>query len=194
MRLLQSDDDGNFSLTEFFDDDIPKYAILSHRWEAGEVTFADLMNGTGKDKTGYGKIEFCGKHARSDGLEYFWVDTCCIDKASSAELSEAINSMFRWYQKATRCYVYLSDVSVRKRKASDTFAECSWESAFRASKWFTRGWTLQELLAPRSVEFYSREGKNLGNKRTLEQQIHEITGVPAIALRENSLSQFDVDE
>ncbi|KAH8772412.1 hypothetical protein F5882DRAFT_410473 [Hyaloscypha sp. PMI_1271] len=96
MRLLQSDDDGNFSLTEFFDD-IPEYAILSHRWEAGEVTFADLMNGTGKGKTGYGKIEFCGKQARSDGLKYFWVDTCCINKSSSNELSKAINSMFCWY-------------------------------------------------------------------------------------------------
>jgi hypothetical protein len=119
-------------------------------------------------------------------LKYFWVDTCCIDKSSSAELSEAINSMFRWYQKATRCYVYLSDVSIRKRKASDTSAVCTRESAFRASKWFTRGWTLQELLAPRSVEFYSREGKSLGNKRTLKQQIHEITGVPATALRETT--------
>jgi hypothetical protein len=102
--------------------------------------------------------------------------------------------MFRWYQKAARCYVYLSDVSIRKRKVSNRSAVYTWESAFRASKWFTRGWTLQELLAPRSVEFYSREGKILGSKRTLEQQIHEITGVPATALRENPPSQFDVDK
>jgi hypothetical protein len=195
MRLLQSEDNGNFSLTEFFESAIPNYAILSHRWGTDEVTFKDLTDGTSKSKAGgYGKIQFCGEQARRDGLKYFWVDTCCIDKSSSAELSEAINSMFRWYQKATRCYVYLSDVSIRKRKASDRSAECTWESAFRASKWFTRGWTLQELLAPRSVEFYSREGKSLGNKRTLEQQIHEITRVPAAALRENSLSQFDVEE
>ncbi|KAH9203202.1 hypothetical protein DL95DRAFT_164231 [Leptodontidium sp. 2 PMI_412] len=195
MRLLQSDDDGNLSLTEFFESAIPNYAILSHRWGTDEVTFKDLIDGTSKSKAGgYSKIQFCGEQARRDGLKYFWVDTCCIDKSSSAELSEAINSMFRWYQKAARCYVYLSDVSIRKQKASDTFAQCTWESAFLASKWFTRGWTLQELLAPRSVEFYSREGKSLGNKRTLEQQIHEITGVPATALRENSLSQFDVDE
>jgi hypothetical protein len=195
MRLLQCDNDGNFSLTEFFEGDIPKkYAILSHRWGAEEVTFKDLTDGTSKNKAGYGKIQFCEKQARCDGLKYFWVDTCCIDKSSSAELSEAINSMFRWYQKAARCYVYLSDVSIRKRKASDTSAECTWESAFRASKWFTRGWTLQELLAPRSVEFFSQEGNRIGNKRTLEQQIHEITGVSATALRENPLSQFDVDE
>ncbi|KAH8757111.1 hypothetical protein BGZ57DRAFT_932887 [Hyaloscypha finlandica] len=102
--------------------------------------------------------------------------------------------MFRWYQKAARCYVYLSDVSTLKRKANATSAECTWESAFRASKWFTRGWTLQELLAPRSVEFFSQEGSGLGNKRTLEQQIHEITGIPAIALREYPHSQFNVDD
>jgi hypothetical protein len=187
MRLLQSDGDGNTSLTEFFEDDIPEYAILSHRWGAEEVTFKDLIDGTSKVKAGYGKIQFCGEQARRDRLEYFWVDTYCIDKSSSAELSEAINSMFRWYQKAARCYVHLSDVSILKRKVSDTYAECTWESAFRASKWFTRGWTLQELLAPRLVEFFSREGSGLGNKRTLEQQIHEITGIPATALRENPL-------
>ena len=105
MRLLQSDDDGNLSLTEFFEDDIPKYAILSHRWGAEEITFKDLTDGTSKVKAGYGKIHFCGEQARRDGLKYFWVDTCYIDKSSSAELSEAINSMFLWYQKAARCYV-----------------------------------------------------------------------------------------
>jgi hypothetical protein len=194
MRLLQLDSDGNLSLTESFEDDIPEYAILSHRWGAEEVTFKDMTDGTSKVKAGYGKIQFCGEQARRDGLEYFWVDTCCIDKSSSAELSEAINSMFRWYQKAARCYVYLSDVSTGDRKASDASAECTWESAFRASKWFTRGWTLQELLAPRLVEFFSRERNRLGDKGTLEQQIHEITGVPATALRQYSLSQFNIDE
>ena len=155
MRLLRFKNDGDVSLTEFFEDDIPEYAILLHRWEAGEVTFKNLTDGTSKSKAGYGKIQFCGEQARRDDLEYFWVDTCCIDKSSSAELSEAINSMFRWYQKATRCYVYLSDVPIRKRKASDRSAEHTWESAFRASKWFTRGWTLQELLAPSSVEVFT---------------------------------------
>ncbi|KAH7317796.1 hypothetical protein BKA65DRAFT_483263 [Rhexocercosporidium sp. MPI-PUGE-AT-0058] len=169
MRLLQLNADGDLSLTEILENDIPKYAILSHRWGPEEVTFRNLTDGTSKVKAGYSKIQFCGEQARRDGLEYFWVDTCYIDKSSSAELSEAINSMFRWYQKAARCYVYLLDVSILKRKASDTSAECTWESAFR-------------------------EYKSLGNKRTLEQQIHEITGVPATALRENSLSQFDVNE
>jgi hypothetical protein len=102
--------------------------------------------------------------------------------------------MFRWYQNAAKCYVYLSDVSITKRKAGDQSSEFTWESAFRASRWFTRGWTLQELLAPSSVEFFSREGKRLGDKRTLERQIHEITGVAIPALRGTSLSRFGVDE
>ena len=97
MRLLRFKNDGDVSLTEFFEDDIPEYAILLHRWEAGEVTFKNLTDGTSKSKAGYGKIQFCGEQARRDDLEYFWVDTCCIDKSRSAELSEAINSMFRWY-------------------------------------------------------------------------------------------------
>jgi len=194
MRLLQYNNGSDFSLKEFFESDIPKYAILSHRWGPEEVTLADLKNNNGKKMAGYSKIQFCGDQAKRDDLQYFWVDTCCIDKSSSNELAEAINSMFRWYQKAARCYVYLSDVSILKGKASDTSAECTWESAFRASKWFTRGWTLQELLAPRSLEFFSQEGNSLGNKRTLEQQIHEITRIPATALREYLLSQFHIDE
>ena len=102
--------------------------------------------------------------------------------------------MFRWYQEAAKCYVYLSDVSIAKRKASDKFSEFTWEPVFRESRWFTRGWTLQELLAPGSVEFFSREGKQLGDKRTLERQIHEITGIAIPALRGTPLSQFRVDE
>ncbi|KAH8780655.1 heterokaryon incompatibility protein-domain-containing protein [Hyaloscypha finlandica] len=170
--------------------DIPEYAILSHRWGAEEVTLADLTNGNGKRMAGYSKLQFCGEQAKRDGLHYFWVDTCCIDKSNSTELAEAINSMFRWYQKAAKCYVYLSDVSIRKRKASDTSTECTWESAFRVSEWFTRGWALQELLAPRSVGFFSREREQLGDKRTLERQVHEITGITVSALQGSPLSQF----
>jgi hypothetical protein len=194
MRLLHRDNNGDLSLTEFFESATPKYAILSHRWGAEEVTFADLMNSTAKDKAGYRKIQFCGEQARHDGLQYFWVDTCCIDKSSSNELAEAINSMFRWYQRAARCYVYLSDVSTLKRKASDTATECTWESAFRQSEWFTRGWTLQELLAPRSLEFFSQNGKRLGDKGTLKRHIKEITGIPISALEGAPLSQFSVEE
>ena len=197
MRLLECDNASEVSLTKDFvgDDEIPPYAILSHTWKEGqEVTFSDLMDGTGKSKAGYDKIRFCGQQAKHDGLQYFWVDTCCIDKSNHFELQEAINSMFRWYQEAAKCYVYLSDVSIAKRKASDKVSEFTWEPAFRESRWFTRGWTLQELLAPGSVEFFSREGKQLGDKRTLERQIHEITGIAIPALRGTPLSQFRVDE
>ncbi|PVH67512.1 HET-domain-containing protein [Cadophora sp. DSE1049] len=190
MRLLQCNNDGDFSLTEFFEGDIPKYAILSHRWEAEEVTFEDLQNGTGTKKAGYEKIRFCGEQAGRDGLKYFWVDTCCIDKSSSAELSKAINSMFRWYRQSTKCYVYLSDV-FRTAVNTDDLAR---DSAFRNSKWFTRGWTLQELIAPKSVEFFSKSGKLLGDKSALERHVCEITGIPAKALRGSPLCDFSIAE
>ena len=122
------------------------------------------------------------------------MDTCCIDKLNNTELQEAINSMFRWYRNAAKCYVYLSDVSTKKRKASDQLPEYTWESAFRASRWFTRGWTLQELLAPTSVEFFSKDGKKIGNKRSLELQIGESTGIPIKALHGDSLSSFSIAE
>src|SRR3989337_2441897 len=104
MRLLQLDDKGECSLVEFVGNDIPRYAILSHTWgrDSDEVTFQDLINGTGKDKPGYCKIRFCVERAAKDDLRYSWIDTCCIDKSSSTELQEAINSMFQWYSKAAK--------------------------------------------------------------------------------------------
>jgi hypothetical protein len=114
MRLLRLHGDDGFSLVEFLGHSIPPYAILSHTWgpDNEEVTYRDMVYGTGQNKAGYCKIQFCGRQAAADGLQYFWVDTCCIDKSSSAELSEAINSMFYWYQKAQKCYVYLFGITV----------------------------------------------------------------------------------
>jgi hypothetical protein len=195
MRLLKFDNHGELTLTENFDEkDIPCYAILSHTWGADndEVTFNNLKDGSGKSKAGYAKIQFCGEKARADGLQYFWVDTCCIDKANHTELSEAITSMFRWYRDSVKCYVYLSDVPVRKEDNNQNSQ--TWESAFRKSRWFTRGWTLQELIAPKSVEFFSREGELLGNRDTLEGQIYEITEIAIEALRGAPLTHFSVDE
>ena len=197
MRLLQCRDTGEFSLTKDFlnGEAIPSYAVLSHTWQDGqEVTYKDLMDGTGKSKSGYDKIQFCGQQAECDGLQYFWVDTCCIDKSNHVEVQKAINSMFRWYQNAAKCYVYLSDVSIAEQKASDGVSEHTWEPAFRQSRWFARGWTLQELLAPISVEFFSRERRKLGDRRSLRQRIHEITGIPDAALNEAPLSQFSDKE
>jgi NB-ARC domain/Heterokaryon incompatibility protein (HET) len=196
MRLLERRSDGGFSLTKnLIDDSIPPYAILSHTWghDSQEVTFEDIVNESGRNKAGYEKIRFCGEQAARDGLQYFWVDSCCIRKSSDAELSEAINSMFRWYQCAEKCYVYLSDVSTKNIEGIDE--DSQWEQALCESRWFTRGWTLQELLAPRTVEFFSKEISPLGDKKLLEQVIHDITGIDLEALRGNRpLHEFSVDE
>ncbi|KAH7398612.1 hypothetical protein BKA66DRAFT_407517 [Pyrenochaeta sp. MPI-SDFR-AT-0127] len=198
MRLLRWNDNGEVELAEFSasNEATPPYAILSHTWGADgdEVTFEDLKHGTGKDKPGFKKIWFCGEQARKDSLQYFWIDTCCINKTNYAELSHVIKSMFRWYRNASRCYVYLPDVHSHPFDTSNELHSRPWEPDFRNSRWFTRGWTLQELLAPHSVEFFSQERKRLGDKRSLTQQIHEITGIPASALQGASLSQFAVKE
>ncbi|RYP65604.1 hypothetical protein DL771_008212 [Monosporascus sp. 5C6A] len=175
-------------------DRIPRYAILSHRWGMEEVTFKDLMDGTGPSKQGYDKIRFCSDQAGRDGLDHFWVDTCCIDKSSSAELTEAINSMFQWYRNAAKCYVYLDDVSKSALKTGNKPNYQPWEPDLRKSKWFTRGWTLQELLAPASVKFFSRKGARLGNKRSLELPISDITGIPLKVLRGSPLLDCSVPE
>src|SRR5277367_2912149 len=124
MRLLKRQSNGGFCLTEnLLDEDVRRYpyAILSHTWGQPneEVTFEDMVEGCGLGKAGYEKIKFCDEQAAKDGLQYFWVDSCCIKKSSDAELSESLNSMFRWYQRAVKCYVYLSDVSTTKRKRGD---------------------------------------------------------------------------
>jgi ankyrin repeat protein len=195
MRLLQIGDNGELSLVERLGS-IPSYAILSHTWgpPSEEITYQDMLNNTAKAKAAYPKIQFCVQQAIKDNLKYFWIDTCCIDKSSSAELSEAITSMFRWYQSSAQCYVYLSDVSSRRREADYDTSCFTWESNFRNSRWFSRGWTLQELLAPRSLTFFSNEGQNLGDKSSLEQIIHEITQIPIQALRTASLKDFDTNE
>jgi hypothetical protein len=192
MRLLSTNANGSFSLTSFTDH-IPSYAILSHRWEADdqELTFQDMMNGSGTDKAGYKKIRFCGEQAKNDGLKYFWVDSCCIDKTNFTELSTAINSMFRWYRKAAKCYVYLSDVFAGEGSQR---SKPQWVSAFSQSQWFTRGWTLQELIAPMSVEFFSLEGIRLGDKKSLELRLEQVTGIPVQTLRGDTLSQISIKE
>jgi hypothetical protein len=132
MRLLQRQGNDSFRLVYRVDEQIPPYAILSHTWgsEEDEVTFKDVVDGTYKKRKGYRKLQFCAKQAAEYGLEFFWIDTCCIDKSSSAELQEAIGSMFRWYKDSAKCYVYLTDVSM---ELSDYLGQ------FFESKWFTRG-------------------------------------------------------
>lgn len=168
MRLL---DAHTLELKSFVDKQ-PSYAILSHCWEDEEVIHADLFDlDAAKSKKGFSKVHNTCEQAVKDGFDYVWIDTCCIDKSSSAELSEAINSMFAWYRRSGKCYAYLADVKER--------------SEISRSKWFTRAWTLQELLAPSNVqnegktgmEFFSCQWKPLGSKSSLSDIITAVTGV-----------------
>lgn len=169
MRLLRFVDGGQLSLVEFTGTHIPRYAILSHTWghDSEEVTYNDIIHNTGHDKIGYRKISFCGIQALKDGLQYFWVDTCCIDKRSSAELTESINSMFQWYERAAVCYVTLEDLD----------PGCVLARELEHCRWFERGWTLQELLAPKHVQFYDNTWSYIGNRVSLLGLISQITGI-----------------
>jgi hypothetical protein len=142
MRLLNS---FTFQLEDFSANEIPPNTILSHKWGKGEVLFVDIESGSTDGKAGY-KIRGSCDQAAADGLDYIWVDTCCMDKSRSAELLEAINS---WYQRAGVCYAYLADVPPKWARDHD--------SAFINSRWFTRGGTLQELTAPSKLVFYSND-------------------------------------
>ena len=168
MRLINC---STLRLEEFFGTNIPEYAILSHTWGDDEVSFADFTSGQPIVGSGYQKIMFTCQQAIEDEIGYAWVDTCCIDKSSSAELSEAINSMFAWYQKSVRCYAYLSDVS-----------EANMDQEFPKSRWFTRGWTLQEMLAPTTVLLYDQQWVELGYVAEYAEQISKITGIDRAAL------------
>jgi hypothetical protein len=154
MRLLNAT---TLKLHSFQEEEAPMYAILSHTWHDDEVLFEDLRDMARASKQdGFRKIRFCCEQALKEGLQFIWVDTCCIDKNSSAELSEAINSMFRWYRQAKACYAYLQDVSeLPTLENGDVEIQ---------SRWFKRAWTLQELLAPRRLVFYSNNWTNLGTK------------------------------
>lgn len=212
MRLIHTT---RLELQEFFDTHIPEYATLSHCWGKDEVTYQQFMAGEGRDTEGWRKIVFCCKAAKSiSNLEWAWVDTCCIDKSSTAELSESINSMYEWYRQATRCFVMLpetlqddeqegcrrkpethSDVGEGSETASPTSDElqavrnCQISHVRRSnedsgtishlgqSRWFARGWTLQELLASPSAVFFDRDITLLGTAFDLRQQLAEITGI-----------------
>ncbi|KAI1103473.1 HET-domain-containing protein [Jackrogersella minutella] len=175
MRLI---DVNTLELKEFFGSQTPQYAILSHTWDGDkEVTFQEWERRTDSAvmrKDGYAKIVGACRRAQADGLRYLWCDTNCIDKRSSAELSEAINSMFAWYHDSVVCYAYLADVHAKM----DTFAK---------SRWFTRGWTLQELLAPSKVIFFDYSWTVLGDRGELAGMIMGITRIHIGALKDRSM-------
>lgn len=191
MRLL---DAKTLELVDITGDDTPPYAIISHTWGDEEVTIQQLRRLGGHShltssspkpldkkrrailsKKGHVKIAGAARLAVSRGLDYLWIDTCCIDKTSSAELSEAINSMYLWYEQSAECYAYLSDVEPPATQDASAFDE-----SLRNSRWFTRGWTLQELVAPKIVLFYASDWSPLGHKHTppeFAKAISEITNI-----------------
>ncbi|KAK3365327.1 hypothetical protein B0T24DRAFT_561203 [Lasiosphaeria ovina] len=196
MRLLST---SKFRTVEFHGGDVPPYAILSHCWGQGEILLDDIQSLASLDcgwdslhvaKKGYDKLRKSVRLARTSGFQYIWVDTCCIDKTSSAELSEAINSMYRWYQNAVVCYAYLADAyPARTEKIAAR------GSTFRRSRWFTRGWTLQELIAPKRVDFLASNWSYLGSKTDNEflDLLSDITQIRQDVLtHEVPLSQISV--
>ncbi|KPM43891.1 hypothetical protein AK830_g2661 [Neonectria ditissima] len=175
MRLLNA---RTLEVEFFAGSDVPGYAILSHTWGKEEVTLEDIQRCSQVEATAlerYSKLRGSCETAISLGLDYIWIDTCCIDKSSSAELSEAINSMFRWYAASAVCIAFLEDVD-------STSALDGTDSNFKESRWFTRGWTLQELIAPKTVIFYGNDWVPLGTRDSLKKSIQEVTRIPGEVL------------
>lgn len=187
MRLINTE---TIQLEEFEGIQIPNYAILSHRWEREEILFRDIASGAVEGKLGHSKVLECCARARHDGLNYIWVDTCCIDKSSSAELSEAINSMYAWYQRAEVCYAYLSDI---RAKCPSSAAPPQLQNEICSSIWFERGWTLQELIAPKEVLFFNRTWDFIGSRHHLAKSISRRTRIPMpILIHEQSPSELTI--
>ncbi|KAK4183261.1 ankyrin repeat-containing domain protein [Podospora australis] len=202
MRLLKTKT-SRLEFDEFSGREIPLYAILSHTWGPEEVSLQDILSdddGTYdkiKHRAGYRKILRTRDIAASHGFDYVWIDTCCIDKSSSAELSEAINSMYRWYEESDMCYAYLEDMLFIPIKYSRSYKTGyrNFYEALKPCRWFTRGWTLQELIAPAAVMFYDREWTEIGDKQSLATMLCEITTIPdTILLRQSSPASASVAE
>jgi heterokaryon incompatibility protein (HET) len=180
MRLI---DASTGKLHDFYLSDIPQYGILSHTWGDDEVSFLDMSSPDCSSKTYYSKIAGVRRLALENGLKYAWVDTCCIDKSSSAELTESINSMFQWYKNAVVCFVILEDLQ----------PEAAMEDRLPGCRWFTRGWTLQELLAPKRVELYDMAWNHRGSKLDFIQIISTATRIPPpVLLGEKSLTSCSI--
>lgn len=169
MRLLNTK---TLQLEDFLTD-IPKYAILSHTWGNQEVTFQDIQNlEVAKRKAGFSKVYKACERACNYSFEWIWIDSCCINKESSAELSEAINSMYQYYEDAGVCYAYLCDASREDDPRYSKFM-------LQGCRWFKRGWTLQELLAPSFVVFLDKHWAEIGTRWSLRDAISAITSIPS---------------
>ncbi|KAI1329061.1 HET-domain-containing protein [Xylariaceae sp. FL0255] len=199
MRLL---DVILLTLHEFFEPNIPSYAILSHTWGTDEILFDDIVHRLGhKKEEAFSKVRKACELAQSNGYQYIWIDTCCINKSSSAELTEAINSMYRWYKDSDVCYVFINDVAMLDSTGEVVMDERLQDKQYpalpaqlRSSRWFTRGWTLQELLAPNKVEFYCSRWSYIGNKKdkSLCLMISEITAIDEGVLKGEGPDIHDV--
>ncbi|KAI8625420.1 heterokaryon incompatibility protein-domain-containing protein [Xylariaceae sp. FL1651] len=165
MRLINILAD-SYQIEELTRRNIPKYAILSHTWDEREILFEDIVqNASWRNKKGHEKIEMTCQKAFQAGYSHAWIDTCCINKSSSAELSEAINSMYQYYQRSEVCYVYLSDLP----------ASAPLDRALQHCRWFTRGWTLQDW-------------NERGSKRDLVECLSSITGInPEVLLHTENI-------
>jgi hypothetical protein len=162
-----------FRLEDFVGSSIPQYAVLSHTWGSEEISFRQMQSNFVRFEKGFAKIERTCRLALDDHIDYVWIDTCCIDKTSSAELSEAINSMFEWYRNSVVCYAFLCDLD----PSTET------ELGLPHCRWFTRGWTLQELIAPSEVRFYDSAWHFRGTKGDLLERISDITHIDAFYLQ-----------
>lgn len=187
MRLLRVH---SYKFVEYASErEAPRYGILSHRWQDDEVSYSNVVDGQAQKKKGWTKIRTFCQRCAEDGLSLAWVDTCCIDKSSSAELSEAINSMYRWYKNAYKCYVFLADVTGPNMVATRAQAGRS-QPEWLGSEWFERGWALQELIAPSEVYMYDRSWREIGNKRQLSGLISSVTRIPADVLHGENPSNY----
>lgn len=200
MRLINVH---TLQLHDFDDSKIPPYCVASHRWAEEEITYEQFSCPQARSSSTFSKIKhFCDLIASLNKQDasfprYLWIDTCCIDKRSSAELAKCINSMFRYYRNAHLCLAYLSDVRPRKEGLDD----------FERSAWFERGWTLQELLAPKAVLFLNAAWEPIGLKSSQDSpmqvyknpmfdlmpmsmidRLHKVTGIPRSVLRDFSYS------
>ncbi|KAH9892096.1 heterokaryon incompatibility protein-domain-containing protein [Xylariomycetidae sp. FL2044] len=175
------------------------YAILSHTWgrqgpdglwgyEDEEILFADVGVGDTRDKKSpaWDKIWHACRIALNHGLSYIWVDTCCINKESSAELNESINAMFSWYAQSDLCLAYLADLrrSPNPQPGSEPKSGSQdLEDELRCCRWVHRGWTLQELIAPRNMGFYDQDWNLIGSRADLAVVLQNITGIHIDALQ-----------
>jgi hypothetical protein len=187
MRLINTET----MMTEWFvGHNLPEYAIVSHTWGEEEVSFQDWNSGEMKTKKGYAKIHRACHQAIADRINFVWFDTACIDKSSSAELSEAINSQFSWFRDSKICYVYLADVSPGLAKQGFDS-----DSPFYRSRWFTRGWTLEELIAPPAIHFFDSSWGFIGTKSSLTQHLSRITRIPSSCLTGSTvLGEYSIAE